>query len=133
MELRPILSAMRRNKLGAALIGMQMALTLAILANGLTLIEQRLMWSDRPTGIEEPDIFVMSSESLDHQQAPGARLAADLGALRSSSGVVDAYATNCYPLQGAGWSNSVNLTPNQKISTADREYYFGEDYALPTL
>ena len=43
MELRPILSAMRRNKLGAVLISMQMALTLAILANGLTLIEQRLM------------------------------------------------------------------------------------------
>ena len=133
MEPRPILSAMRRNKLGAALIGMQMALTLAILANGLTLIEQRLMWSDRPTGIDEPDIFVMSSESLDHPQDPAARLAADLAALRSSSGVVDVYATNSYPLQGAGWSNSVNLTPKQKIPTADSAYYFGDEHALRTL
>ena len=133
MELRPILSAMRRNKLGAALIGMQMALTLAILANGLTLIEQRLMWSDRPTGIDEPDIFAVSSESLDHSQDPAARQAADLAALRSSSGVVDAYATNSYPLQGGGQSESVNLTPDQKIPTADTAYYFGDEHALHTL
>ena len=133
MELRPILSAMRRNKLGAALIGMQMALTLAILANGLTLIEQRLMWSDRPTGIDEPDIFAVSSESLDRSQDPAARQAADLAALRSLSGVVDAYATNSYPLQGGGQSESVNLTPDQKIPTADTAYYFGDEHALHTL
>jgi putative ABC transport system permease protein len=133
MELRPILSAMRRNKLGAALIGMQMALTLAILANGLTLIEQRLMWSDRPTGIDEPDIFAVSSESLDHSQDPAARQAADLAALRSLSGVVDAYATNSYPLQGGGQSESVNLMPDQKIPTADTAYYFGDEHALHTL
>lgn len=133
MELRPILSAMRRNKLGAALIGMQMALTLAILANGLTLIEQRLMWSNRPTGIDEPDIFAVSSESLDHSQDPAARQAADLAALRSLSGVVDAYATNSYPLQGGGQSESVNLTPDQKIPTADTAYYFGDEHALHTL
>ena len=36
MELRPILSAMRRNKFGALLIATQMAVTLAFLANALT-------------------------------------------------------------------------------------------------
>ena len=35
MELRPILSAMRRNKVGAILIAVQMAITLAILCNAL--------------------------------------------------------------------------------------------------
>jgi putative ABC transport system permease protein len=133
MELRPILSAMRRNKLGPALIGMQMAFTLAILANGLTLIQQRLMWSDRPTGIDEPDIFVMSSESLDHLQDPAARLTADVAALRSLSEVVDAYATNFYPLQGGGRWQSVNLTRDQKIPTADTTYYFVDEHALDTL
>ncbi|MGB6354554.1 MAG: FtsX-like permease family protein [Steroidobacteraceae bacterium] len=133
MELRPILSAMRRNKLGAALIGMQMALTLAILANGLTLIEQRMKWSDRPTGIDEQDIFVMTSESLDHVQDPAARQGADVAALRSLSGVVDAYATNDYPLKKGGWSLSVNLTRDQKIPTADTAYYFVDEHALHTL
>ena len=42
MELRPILSAMRRNKVGAILIGVQMAITLAILCNALFIIEQRV-------------------------------------------------------------------------------------------
>jgi putative ABC transport system permease protein len=33
MEILPILSAMRRNKVGAVLVAMQMAVTLAILCN----------------------------------------------------------------------------------------------------
>ena len=66
MELRPILSAMRRNKFGALLIATQMAVTLAFLANALTLVEQRIAWSDRPSGIDEADIFVMHSETVDH-------------------------------------------------------------------
>jgi len=39
MELRPILSAMRRNKFGALLIAAQMAVTLAFLANALTPVQ----------------------------------------------------------------------------------------------
>ena len=50
MELRPILSAMRRNKFGALLIATQMAVTLAFLANALTLIEQRVAWSAQALG-----------------------------------------------------------------------------------
>jgi putative ABC transport system permease protein len=38
MELVPILSSLRRNKMGAALIGLQIALTLAIVCNALFII-----------------------------------------------------------------------------------------------
>jgi putative ABC transport system permease protein len=133
MGVRPILSAMRRNKLGPALIGMQMAVTLAVLANGLTLIQQRLMWSDRPTGIDESNIFVVTSESLDHPQDLAARQAGDVAAIRSLGGVVDAYATNSYPLQGGGWALTVNLKSDQKIPSAETAYYFGDERALHTL
>ena len=51
MGIHPILSAMRRNKFGAILIIIQMAVTLAFLANALTLVEQRLAWSRTPTFI----------------------------------------------------------------------------------
>jgi putative ABC transport system permease protein len=133
MELRPILSAMRRNKFGALLIAAQMAVTLAFLANALTLVEQRVAWSDRPSGIDEADIFVMHSETLDHPGDLVARQAADIAALRALPGVVDAFATNMYPLEGGGWIETVNLTADQKTPTAFAAHYMGDEHALHTM
>ena len=59
MEFRPIISAMRRNKVGAILIAVQMAITLAILCNALFIIEQRVASSRRPTGADEANVFVI--------------------------------------------------------------------------
>lgn len=73
MGIHPILSAMRRNKFGAILIIVQMAVTLAFLANALTLVEQRLAWSHRPTGIDEANIFILSTEFIDHWIWPPVR------------------------------------------------------------
>jgi len=133
MEMRPILSAMRRNKFGALLIATQMAVTLAFLANALTLVEQRMAWSDRPTGIAETDIFVMQTEMVDHPSDLAARQANDVAALRALPGVADAYTTNMYPLQGGGWIETVNLTAEQKTPTAFTAHYMGDEHALNTM
>jgi putative ABC transport system permease protein len=133
MELRPILSAMRRNKFGAVLIATQMAVTLAFLANALTLVEQREAWSSRPSGIDEADIFVMHSESVDHSNDLAARQTRDVAALRALPGVLDAFATNMYPLEGGGWIESVNLTQDQKTPSAHAAHYMGDEHALNTM
>jgi putative ABC transport system permease protein len=133
MEMRPILSAMRRNKFGALLIATQMAVTLAFLANALTLVEQRITWSDRPSGIDEADIFVMHSEIVDHPNDLAARQARDLDELRALPGVAEAYTTNMYPLEGGGWIETVNLTPDQKTPTAFAAHYMGDEHALSTM
>ena len=133
MEMRPILSAMRRNKFGAFLIATQMAVTLAFLANALTLVEQRTAWSERPSGVDEADIFVMQNELADHAGDLTARNAADVDALRALPGVADAYTTNMYPLQGGGWIETVNLTPDQKTPSALTAHYMGDEHALGTM
>ena len=133
MQLRPILSAMNRNKFGAILIATQMAVTLAFLSNSLTIIESRLAWSARPTGVDEANLFVMSSELTEGRNDLAARENADIAALRSLNGVVDAYATNDYPLAGGGWSLSVALTADQKTPSAVSGYYFADEHALDTL
>jgi len=133
MEMRPILSAMRRNKFGALLIATQMAVTLAFLANALTLVEQRIGWSGRPTGLDEADIFVMQSELVDHPNDLAGRQAADIAALRALPGVADAYTTDMYPLMGGGWIETVNLTPDQKTPTAFAAHYMGDEHALNTM
>ena len=133
MGVRPILSAMRRNKFGALLIATQMAVTLAFLANALTLVEQRIAWSDRPSGLDEANIFVIHSETVDDAGDLAARQASDVDALRALNGVVDAYATDMYPLEGGGWIETVNLTPDQKTPTAFAAHYMGDDHALHTM
>src|SRR3984885_1771447 len=133
MGVRPILSAMRRNKFGALLIATQMAVTLAFLANALTLVEQRIAWSDRPSGLDEANIFVINTETVDDARDLAARQASDVDALRALNGVVDAYATNMYPLEGGGWIETVNLTADQKTPTAFAAHYMGDDHALHTM
>jgi putative ABC transport system permease protein len=134
MELRPILSAMRRNKVGAVLIGVQIAVTLAILCNGLFIIEQRLALSQRPSGVDEANVFAIDNQWVG---APGdvpARQRADIEALRALPGVVDAYDTNQYPLTNSGWSESVLLDPDASGSgTLSAALYFGDDHARNTL
>src|SRR5271169_5379409 len=133
MELRPILSAMRRNKFGAFLIATQMAVTLAFLANALTLVEQRLAWSGRPSGLDENGIFIIHSESIDHNADLAAHQAADVAALRALPGVLDAYTTDMYPMEGGGWIETIQLTADQKTPSALAAHYMGDEHAINTL
>ncbi len=48
MEIRPILSALLRNKTGAVLVALQVALSLAILANALHIVSERQAVAARP-------------------------------------------------------------------------------------
>jgi putative ABC transport system permease protein len=130
---RQIRLAIYRKKFGAVLIAVQIAITLAILSNAVTLIAERLSWSAQATGIDEDDIFFAYAENVDVNPNLVAEQASDLGALRAMPGVVDAYATNSFPLQGRGWSMPVGLTPSQKTPTAVSSYYFGDEHALHTL
>lgn len=125
--------AIYRKKFGAVLIAVQIAVTLAILSNALTLIVDRLSWSSRSTGIDETNTFFASAENVDVAGNVSAELTSDLGVLRAIPGVVDAYSTNSYPLQGGGWSMNVGLTPSQKTPSAVTSYYFGDDHALRTF
>lgn len=124
---------MRRNKFGAILIATQMAVTLAFLCNSLALVEQRLAWSARPTGVDEANVFVVQSESINHLADPKSRLETDLAALRSLSGVMDVYSTNDVPMQGGGWVMTVNLVAAQQTPSAETAYYFSDTHALDTL
>jgi len=133
MELGPILSAMRRNKVGAILIAVQMAITLAILCNALFLIEQRIGSSHRPTGTDEADIFVLDNLWVGAPTDLPARLQTDLAAMRAVPGVVDAYASNSYPLSNGGSTEGIRINPEQSEAVALSAAYFGDEHALQTL
>ncbi|TAN05441.1 MAG: hypothetical protein EPN36_06595 [Rhodanobacteraceae bacterium] len=61
MGIHPVLSAMRRDKVGILLIVLQMSLTLAILCNALFIIHLRLRDSARPSGIaDEANVLIVT-------------------------------------------------------------------------
>ena len=133
MEISLILVALKRNKLGALLIAMQVALTLAIVCNALFIIHQRTERIKRPTGIDEANIFTFSSQWVSDPPDLDARIAADLAALRRLPGVVDAYRSESFPLRGGGSSSSLNLQPDQVKPTARSTMYLADEHAMQTL
>jgi putative ABC transport system permease protein len=53
MEIRPILSALLRQKTGPLLVAIQVAISLAILANALFIVSQRIASAERPSGVAD--------------------------------------------------------------------------------
>jgi putative ABC transport system permease protein len=130
MEVLPILHALRRNKVGAALIALQIALTLAIVSNSLFMVQQRLQWMHRPSGIDEANIFLLTNAWAVDPPDLSARIEGDLAALRSLPGVVDAGAANGYPLGGLEWHWPIGIRPNQEINTAWTAVYSVDEHGL---
>jgi putative ABC transport system permease protein len=133
VELGPILSAMRRNKVGASVIVMQTAITLAILCNSLFIIQQRLSLSNRPTGAQEETLFTIANQWVGNPADLGARVQADLAALRAVPGVVDAFVSNSYPLSNGGWDDGISLEATDLHWVTQSALYFSDEHGLPTL
>ncbi len=130
MEILPILSALRRNKVGAMLIALQIALTLAIVCNCLSIIQQYRGQMARPSGMDEANIFAVSNTWVGQPDDLKSRIAADLAALRSLPGVVGAEATDGFPLGHSGLGNGISVKPDQKLPTAPTTLYFVDEHAL---
>lgn len=135
MEIKPILAALRQHKAGTVLIAMQIALTLAIVCNALFIIQQRVTHLSEPTGIDEPNIFVIQNEwvgNVSSAQAD-AMLRADLDVLRRTAGVQDATTSNSYPLRGGGWDDGVRLSADQIKDTSEATIYLADEHFVDTL
>ncbi len=136
MELRPILSSLFRNKTGALLIAAQVALSLAIVANALYIIRDRLAVATRPSGVaDESTIFHISVAPL---KDPDASAIADLqkrdqALIASVPGVRSVAWTNQTPLNQSGWNMGLAVDPKQTVVSSRTAMYFGPDSLVKTL
>jgi putative ABC transport system permease protein len=130
MEVLPILYSLGRNKIAAALMGLQIALTLAIVCNCLSIIQEYGRQMRRPSGIDEANIFTVRNSWAGQPQDLKARVAADLDTLRSLPGVVEVEATNAFPLSGFGWGSGASTKPDQRFPTAVTPEYFVDEHGL---
>ncbi|HUD97843.1 MAG TPA: ABC transporter permease [Woeseiaceae bacterium] len=133
MEFGPIWRAMLRNKTAFVLIALQIAVTMAIMVNAFAIIQERTRLMDRPSGIDEDNIFYISSIGFTENFDSRAAITADLDRLRNLPGVVDAIATNTVPLQGGGWSSGLQTTPGDDVDGTGVAIYFVDEHGIDTF
>ena len=97
LNVRPIVSALLRNRTGAVLVAMQVAIALAVLVNASYIVVQRVEKIRRPTGIDEQNILVIQSAGFTDRfhEVPSVR--EDLAYLRAVDGVIAATPSNWHP------------------------------------
>jgi putative ABC transport system permease protein len=111
MDIKPIYSALMRNKSGLALIVLQVAITLAVVCNSLFIILQRAERVGRPSGMDEANTFVISSLGFAPNYDVAGAMRQDLDAIRSLPGVVAATTINTVPTSNGGWSTGIDVQP----------------------
>ncbi|KAB7765861.1 ABC transporter permease [Xanthomonas maliensis] len=133
MDIRPILSTLRRHKTAAALIVLEIALACAIVCNALFLIDNRIETLHRPSGIAESELVTVSLGGIGQQVNAAARTREDLAALRALPGVRNATVLNQMPFVRYSWNTSLGLTPNQERPTLNAAQYMADEGTLKTL
>lgn len=133
MELRPILSTLRRHKVTAVLLVLEIALSCAIICNAVFLIHRRLQLVDRPSGVAEHELVQVKLGYIGASPDGKAQTEADLAALRHIAGVTQVALTRYLPFTlGGSASTGIKLNPRQQRKTLEAETYFGQNL-LPTL
>lgn len=143
MKLHPMIAALRRHKAGVVLIALQIALTLAIVCNAVFIIGERVARVNRPTGLDENNLFLVSQGWVGAPSGdePGgvdkldSLLQADLAALRAMPDVASVAPVNSVPLLNSSWNGSLALKPASQLGAGNGRttYYFTDDQGLATL
>ncbi|HXT19751.1 MAG TPA: ABC transporter permease, partial [Thermoanaerobaculia bacterium] len=136
MEFGPVFRALFHNRARFLLITLEVALTLAIVANCVSLVLDLRSKFLRPSGFDEANLVVVSLEPFapayqDEEYLHAAR-ARDLDRLRALPGVQDATAISAIPLSGGG-SSSGRKPEGAKGDSSPAPYFEVSDHAVQTL
>lgn len=136
MEIRPILSALLRNKTGPFLVALQVALSLAILANALHIVTERRAVAMRPSGLsDESATFYFQVQNPANRTAEQmlASIKRDVEVLRGVPGVVAATRASQMPLSQSGWSTSFRLSADESADGHMSAFYMADESLVETL
>jgi len=130
MEFGPIWRALLRNKSSYLLIALQIAVTMALMVNAISIIQERTRLMGRPSGVDEDNIFQIYSMTFDPDLNIQAMVAADLDAIRNFPGVTDAVMTNSLPLRQGGWSQGLKTEPGVDNEGTGVALYFVDEHGI---
>jgi putative ABC transport system permease protein len=119
VPMRPIVSALLRNRTGAVLVAIQIAIALAILVNAVYIVKQRADKISRPTGMDTNNILVVSSSGFTRDYDTVGAIRDDLAYIRRVSGVTAATAINSIPLSSAGSARTLANHPTGSFTDGE--------------
>ena len=127
MDILPILATLRRHKVILWLLMLEIALSCAIICNGVFLVVQRLQHMDMPSGVAEHELVQIQQAPIAPPTDRYARAREDVAALQQIPGVQAVGMTNQVPFGGFSSNGNVMLTPTQPHPTLNAATYFGEN------
>jgi putative ABC transport system permease protein len=127
MEIRPILASLRKHRIPAILIVLEIALACAVLCNAVFMIGQRVVDIHRSNAIDERGIGVITVDGADPKMA-SSDIPRNLARLRTIAGVQAVAATNTVPLSNNNWGWAFGTNPDTRFNDAVNvsAYFLGE-------
>ena len=119
MEIRPILSTLLRNKSGAMLIALQIALTMAVVINAAFVIADRANTIAKPTGVDSDHLTLVRALQANRDVDVRSVIERDVAALMALDGVQTVAKISTITLSNSGSSSSWDAQLST-ASTADR-------------
>jgi putative ABC transport system permease protein len=133
LNVRPILSALSRNRTGAFLIALEIAIALAVMVNATWIVAQRIEQIEEPSGLDVRDTFAIGVARLSSHSDLGAAQREDLAYLRSLPGVVAATATSSVPLSSYGQGTTLSADPGPQAPMTTTRYMEADEATLGTF
>ncbi|QJQ05633.1 FtsX-like permease family protein [Undibacterium piscinae] len=133
--IRPIFSALLRNKTGPLLVAIQIGLSLAILANALYIVNLRLAVAARPSGVvDELNLFRVniSNQKLGEHADQIAMQKQEAAIIAAVPGVVSVARVNQMPLSQSGSTSGLAADRKQTTSNAMGSIYMSPDSLVQT-
>jgi putative ABC transport system permease protein len=133
LEIGPILRALTRNKVGAILIAIQIAFTMTIVVNAISIIQERERLMARESGLDDANTFFIDSSGFTDDFNEQVTVQEDLANIRALPGVISAVQINAVPISGSGWSMSLQTTENAEGDGTSVAVYMTDENGLETL
>ncbi len=133
LNVRPVLAALSRNRTGAILIALEIAIALAVMVNAAWIVDQRIQQIEAPSGIDVRTTFAIGVARLSSHSDLGSAQREDLAYLRGLPGVVAASATSSIPLSSYGQGTSVSPDPGAQAPMTWTRLMEVDEATLKTL
>ena len=133
MNIGPMVSSLLRNKTGAILVAVQIAVTLAIVINSLYIIVLRVEKINRETGIDVENVIVAYVRGFGDDFDVVDSITNDIDLIKSIPGVIAATVSNQVPLSGSGSGTGLRTVPDETIEAVSTARYRWSEEGLDAL
>ncbi|MBQ4811231.1 FtsX-like permease family protein [Pseudoalteromonas luteoviolacea] len=129
-EIKPILNTLMRSKAGALLLILQIAITLAIVSNAISIVSDRVDKLREDTGYDEQGIIAFTVLTYNRNIDRAKQFKEDMAKLKEIDGVIEAMTVSSIPLSSSGGSWIVSDTPDEMLGKRVDSGYIQANYKV---